>query len=76
MGHGAKSSTAISWTLLTVLVVARGKPLEKVLLHGYTENLQHAVLISHGFPVFIFFLSWPEIALFGISDNLTDIRRA
>lgn len=35
-----------------------------------------AVLISYGFLVFIFFLSWPETALFGISDNLTGIRRA
>lgn len=41
MGHGAKSSTTTSWALLTVLVVARGKPLEEVNLHVYAENLQH-----------------------------------
>jgi len=34
-----------------------------------------AVLISHGFLAFIFFLSWPEIDIFHISDKLTDTRR-
>jgi len=44
MGQGAKSSAVTSWTLSTVLVVGREKPLEKVFLHVYAKNLQHCSL--------------------------------
>lgn len=34
-----------------------------------------AVSISLGFPVLIFFLSWPDIALLFVSDNRTGLMR-
>lgn len=63
MGHGVKSSTGTSWTLLLVLVVDRGKPLQTVSLYVHAENLQHCSLDFSWIPRlnFLPFLTWHSL---------------